>query len=152
MTLASQQQVFMCILILFVGLFLIVGISGCKKIEPIIDWFVGFATATGDWVIEKAATFAQAVQSAWQAFWGTDLINNVKPDPNNPLEGEYDGTLKCEVGWGKVDENGMPTNKLSITLECPHMVRQSEESTQWELAPSERQRIEVLQQQLLSAG
>ena len=94
-----------------------------------------------------------AVQGAWKAFWGTDLVNNVKPDAEDPpLQGTYEGTLKCEVGWGKLAEDGKPANSMTISLVNPRMVRESSDTTEWDLAPKEHGRIDVLQDQLLSAG
>jgi len=118
---------------------------GCNssELKPVLDWFVGFAKAAGEFVVEKATVFAQALKRAWLAFAGENM--NVDPDPDDPLKGRYLGELRCKVAWGE-------SNELSVKLDSPKMVRSSSDSEVWELAPEEKELIENLQQELLSAS
>ena len=136
------------LLVAFMLAGLVLGVSGCgcdgNTIGTIKDYIVGFATDVGKWVYEKAATFAEALARAWRAFWGTDLVKNVRPFPDNPLKGEYQGKLKTRVEWGKVNpDTGKPENHVEIALTNPIMVRPSKDSTDWELAPEEKRKIEI---------
>jgi len=149
----SRQRLLIGVLVTCLGVSVTVGSAGCgdRGIVPVADWIVGFARETGAWVTAKAENFAAALADAWKAFWGTDLVANVKPDKDDPLKGTYDGKLKVSASWGKLSEDdGKPGNHLGITLDHPRMVRQSAESTEWELAPREKDRIDELQKQLLS--
>lgn len=123
-------------------------VTGGGVISTIKEWIVGFATAVGEFVFEKAATFAEAVSKAWSAFWGTDKVNGVRVDENDPLKGVFESTLQCKVEWGSTGSDSR-SNSLEITLDHPKMVRTSPDSTDWQLAPEERSRIDTLQQQLL---
>ena len=144
------------------GFSMTIGFAGCDGcdgdrdggvITPVVDWLIGFATDVGDWITAKAKNFSEAVKAAWKAFWGTEMISNVKPDKNDPLKGTYAGVMKCEAGWGKdSDDDGKPDNRMEITLDHPKMARKSVNSTEWELAPRERTRLDELRKQLLSAG
>lgn len=143
------------------GISMTVGFAGCGcsseggkgAIVPAFDWIVGFATEAGNWVTAKANNFAAALADAWRAFWGTDLISNVKPDKDDPLKGTYVGLMKASAAWGKASEDDRkPGNRLEIELDNPRMIRKSPDSIEWELAPREIERIDELQKQLLSAG
>ncbi len=136
------------VLVAFMLAGLVLGVSGCGPGEPTIgtitDYIVGVATDVGEWVYEKADTFAKALAKAWRAFWGTDLVKNVRPFPDNPLKGEYQGELKARVQWGKVNpDTDSPENHVEIALTNPIMVRPSKDSTEWELAPEEKRKIEI---------
>lgn len=119
-----------------------------EPITPVFDWFVGFAKATGEFVVEKASNFADAVARAWTAFWGPDKVNNVLVDEDNPLKGMYDGKLQCSVAWG-AEGSDPRDNRLEIELDRPRMIRESADSEEWALAPKEKSRIKELQKLLL---
>lgn len=130
------------------------GLVGCEqggKIAPVKDWIVSFATATGAYVVEKATTFAGALSRAWTAFWGTDKVNNVIVDKGDPLKGIYDGLLRSKVEWGSGGSRER-ANLVEIKLDHPRMVRESESTTEWKLAPKEEERIKELQRQLLEVS
>ena len=120
-------------------------------ITPVLDWFIGFAKATGEWVVEKASTFADAVARAWGAFWGPDKVGDVFVDEDDPLKGTFDGKLRCSVAWGAEGPNPR-NNRLEIELDGPQMTRESADSKEWDLAPKEKSRIEELQKQLLQSN
>ena len=127
---------------------------GCSTVasvgKHVTEWIVSFATETGKYIGHKATAFADAVAAAWKAFWGTDKINNVKLDQNDPLRGKYDGILQCKAEW-KGTENGKERqNEMSIKLDHPRMIRTTTESTEWELAPEERACLDDLQKQLMA--
>ena len=130
------------------------GCNGCnwvfKPVKDVAEWIVGFAKETGDYIVAKASTFADAVTAAWRAFWGTDKVNNVKVDKNDPLHGTYDGTLQCKAEWKGTGGGKERQNEVSIKLDHPRMIRKTAENTDWELAPEERTRIDDLQRQLMS--
>lgn len=130
--------------------------SGCRggslgPVDDFVGWIVGFAKETGEFVVEKAQVFSDAVAAAWRAFWGLGKVNNVIVDENDPLRGVYDGTLQCRAEWRRTGGTGGEPNEVSIKLNRPRMVRQSPDNTSWELAPEEQDRINVLQNQLMSA-
>ncbi len=128
-----------------------VGVSGCGSDGTIVtvkDWIVGFATETGEFIREKATAFAGALARAWGAFWGPQLVSGVLVDEKDPLRGIYQYVLKCEVEWGSSGSRDR-SNRLSIELSRPRMVRDSIDDDQWRLADEERQRIEELRDLLL---
>ena len=121
--------------------------GGDTAITPVMDWIVGFAKATGEWVVERASNFADAVARAWRAIW-PDIVSGVRVDDDDPLISTYDGKLRCSVAWGA--EGSRPReNRLEIELDRPQMIRESADSKEWDLAPKEKSRIEELQKQLL---
>gem|GEM_PF-7042518 len=142
-----------------------IGLSGCgdsdttgedgggiaSVAEQAKDWIVAFATETGSYVLSKAEQFGSALSAAWTAFWGSDKVNNVIVDKDDPLKGKFDGILRCSVDWGGITdgESKVRDNSLKITLDHPRMVRTSEESTDWTLAPEETDRLRALEKQLL---
>ena len=111
-------------------------------IKAVWDWIVGFATDAGQYVKEKATTFAEALKRAWLAFFQNH--SDIVPDANNPLKGTFSGILKCVVAWGK---DGV--NELKITLKQPRMQRTSSDSDHWELDDAAKKQIETLRDQLL---
>ena len=160
----GKQSAVVCVLLAFLVTPMVFGVAGCNGdggvITPVLDWFVGFATETGEWVIEKATTFGDAVVRAWRAFWGTDklIVNNVIVDKDNPLRGEYNGVLQCKAEWNRTVSSGgcrreeqERSDVVLIKLDHPKMVRESEDSTDWELAPEEKDRINMMRDQLLPA-
>jgi len=124
------------------------GGDGGGGVPPVLGWFVGFAKATGEFVVEKASNFKDAVAKAWGAFFGPDKVNNAIVDEDDPLKGTYDGKLKCSVAWGAEGPDAR-SNRLEIELDRPQMIRESTDSKEWALAPKEKSRIEELQKQLL---
>lgn len=105
--------------------------NGCKVLRPIetvIEYVVGIANEAGDYVIGTAKTLADALDSAWRAFWGPVLINNVEVDKNDPLKGRYNGTLMCSAVWGPTDEKGEAQNRLLVTLDDPAVVQCHEQA------------------------
>lgn len=163
----GKQRLLVGVLVTCFGISMTVGFAGCGGegnngesqtagggvIVPVLNWIVGFATETGNWVTAKAENFATALADAWRAFWGTDIIGNVKPDKDDPLKGTYVGIMKAVAIWGKASEDdGEPGNRMEIKLDHPRMIRKSPDSTEWELAPREIDRIDELRKQLLSAG
>lgn len=129
--------------------------TGCgtavKPVKVVGEWIVGFATETGKFVVEKAENFADALAAAWRAFWGTDklIVNNVEVDKENPLRGKYRGVLQHTVKWHRTENNKLLENELSGKLTNPRMIRKSADSTEWDLAPEEIERIQDLQKQLM---
>ena len=127
--------------------------TGCNHvIAPVtgtLEWLVGFATDVGTFVKEKATTLSEAIVRAWRAFFKTDLISNVKPLDGNPLLGTYDGKLRCHVEWGATIGKDPRKNEITIALEQPKMVRDTEQSSEWRLAPEVEQQIRQAQEQYL---
>lgn len=122
-----------------------------QPVKQVAEWIVSFAKETGEFIGRKATAFADAVAAAWRAFWGTDKINNVIVDKDNPQRGKYDGVLQCKAEWNRTVDSRQRHNELSIKLDHPRMVRKSAETTEWELAPEERARLNDLQKQMMSA-
>ncbi len=151
------QSLLVKVLVALVVAIPLLGSTGCGPstegeggFRPVMEWVVGFATATGEFVMEKATTFAQAVSRAWTAFWGAATVGGVIVDENDPLQGVFDGTLQCSVEWGSTGSSEA-SNRMAIELDRPRMVRDSADVENWELAPEERQRIEELRDLLLQS-
>ena len=147
------QSLLVKVLVALVVAIPLLGSTGCEpptQITSVMEWVVGFATATGEFVTEKAATFAQAVSRAWTAFWGAATVGGVIVDENNPLQGVFDGVLQCSIEWGD-GGSSESSNRMAIELDRPRMMRGSVEVENWKLAPEERQRIEELRDLLLQS-
>ncbi len=140
----------LCLCASIVGL--VTGCGGVNPVAVVAEWVVGIAKDAGNFVIEKAGTFADALTRCWKAFWGSNLINNVEVNKENPLKGIYQGILQCSVKWLRTEGSKKLENELSSKLTNPHMVRNSIGSTDWELDPEEMEKINNLVRQLMKAN
>lgn len=123
------------ILLAFIAGPMAASLTGCASVKAVTEWVVGFAKETGEFIVAKAKTFADALAAAWRAFWGTDKVNNVIVDKENPLHGKYDGILQCKAEWNRTEGSKEHHNELSIKLDRPRMIRKSPETVEWDFAP-----------------
>lgn len=121
-----------------------VGLAGCGSgdrdgagragIGSVREVVVRFATETGEWITENAATAAEALRKIWERlrepFSGGER-ELVRIDSDDPLRGRMRG--KCMIKVIVVDEGRRST--IELDLVNPRVRRSSVESEDWKLDP-----------------